>query len=177
VQLWRQPFETLERRAHLDENSTRAQLAALLPFYASPSAPLRHGRVLHLKGHFVGDDGAVHYYQLARPSNEELMASSAHQIEKIILLQGKQNASYWLGLIAYQRGNYSAALDYFTKRTLFFTPNNPWTNGARYNLARTFEVAGDAEKARLQYASNDASPDYLGELLRAKWLKQVAAKK
>jgi hypothetical protein len=113
---------------------------------------------------------------LARPSNEELAASSAHPLEKLVLLRAKQSAGYWLGLLAYQRANYPAAIDYFTKRTLLFTANNPWANGARYNLARTFEAVGDAERAILQYDGNDRSPGYLGDLLRAKWLRQTAKK-
>ena len=148
----------------------------MLPFYAMPSAPLRRGRMLYLKGKFVGDDGATHYYQLARPSNQELSASSAHPVEKLVYLRGKQDASYWFGLIAYQRGNYPAAVDYFARRTLEFMPDGPWTDGARYNLARTFEAAGEPERAILQYDSNASSPGYLGDLLRAKWLKEEGEK-
>jgi hypothetical protein len=177
VRLWSEPFETLERRSHLDRRSVQAQLALLLPFYGIPSAPLRRGRVLHLKGKFVGDDGAIHYYQLARPSNAELSASSAHPMEKFVFLRGKQDASYWSGLIAYQRANYVAAADYFARRTLELTPDSPWTEGARYNLARTFEAAGDTERAILMYASSAGSRGYPGALLRAEWLKRKPAKR
>jgi tetratricopeptide (TPR) repeat protein len=170
VRLWSWPFETLQRRSHLDHKGVQLQLAAQLPFYAMPSAPLRHGRILHLKGKLVGDDGATHYYQLARPSNAELSASSAHPLEKLVYLQGKQDATYWSGLISYQRDNYPAAVDYFARRMLELFPDSPWTNGARYNLARAFEAAGDTERAILVYESSAGSPDYLGELLRAKWL-------
>ena len=176
VRLWPEPFETLKRRSHLDRQSVQAQLALLLPFYGIPSAPLRHGRILHLKGKFVGDDGAIHFYQLARPSNAELSASSAHPLEKFVYLRGKQNASYWSGLIAYQRANYPAAADYFARRTLEPMPDGPWTEGARYNLARTFEAAGDTERAILLYASSVDSRGYLGALLRANWLKKKPTK-
>jgi hypothetical protein len=172
VQLWLRPFETLQRRSNLTWEGVQARLVAALPFYAMPSAPLLRGRVLYLKGKFIGDDGAMHYYQAARPSNEELSASSAHVLEKLVYLRGKQDAGYWAGLIAYQRGNYPAAIDYFTTRTLLFTPNGPWTTGARYNLARAFEASGDPERAILQYGNDPDSPGYLGDLLRAKWLKQ-----
>jgi hypothetical protein len=177
ARLWLQPYETLDRRLHLDERGVQTRLAAMLPFYGMPTAPLRRGRVLQLKGRFVGDNGATQYYQKARPSNEELSISSAHPMEKFVYLRGKQDASYWLGLIAYQRQNYPSAIDYFTKRTLLFTPDGPWSDGARYNLARTFEAVGDVERAVLQYESNESSPGYLGDLLRAKWLKKGAEKK
>ena len=97
-------------------------------------------------------------------------------MEKLIYLRGKQDASYWLGLIAYQRGNYPVAIDYFARRTLEFMPSGPWSDGARYNLARTFEASGEPERAILQYDSNADSPGYLGDLLRAKWLKQKTIK-
>jgi hypothetical protein len=176
VRLWLQPFETLQRRSQLDRRDVQARLAATLPFYAMPSAPLRRGRVLYLKGKFVGDDGATHYYQLARPSNAELSASSAHPMEKLVYLRAKQDASYWLGLIAYQRGNYPTTIDYLVNRTLLVMPDGPWADGARYNLARTFEATGEKERAILQYNGNAGSPGYLGDLLRAKWLKQEKGK-
>jgi TolA-binding protein len=112
----------------------------------------------------------MHYYQLARPSNAELSASSAHPLEKMVYLRGKQDATYWSGLISCQRDNYTAAVDYFGRRMLELFPHSPWTNGARYNLARTFEAAGDTERAILVYESDADAPGYLGELLRAKWL-------
>ena len=37
-------------------------------------------------------------------------------------IQGKLDASYWLGLIEYEQGEYAAALDYFRVRTLQFEP-------------------------------------------------------
>ncbi len=170
--LWTMPFETFYQRSHLNRKAAIGQLATLLPFYAMPGAPLHRGRMLYLKGQLVGDTSATVFYQKARPSNEELMASSAHALEKMVYHRGKQDASYWLGLVAFQRGNYTAATDYFAKRTLLAMPNGPWTNGARYNLARTFEAAGETEKATLQYANNEDSPGYLGDLLRAKWLTE-----
>jgi hypothetical protein len=176
VRLWTWPFETLDRRRRLDPRGVQARLAMMLPFYAKPGAPLRRGRVLQLKGKFVGEDGATNYYQAARPSNEEVSASSAHVFEKLVYLRGKQDATYWLGLIAYQRGNYPSAVHYFARRTLELAANGPWSDGARYNLARTFEAAGDPERAILQYSSNGDSPGYLGDLLRAKWLKRETDK-
>lgn len=172
TQLWLRPFETMLRRSHLAPEEVQARLMAMLPFYGMASAPLRRGRVLYFKGKFVGDDSATSFFQQARPSNAELAASSSHPMEKLIYLRGKQDASYWLGLISYQRANYPTAIDYFTTRTLLATPNGPWSNGARYNLARTFEAQGDRERAILQYAGDTNSLDYLGRLLRAKWLKQ-----
>jgi tetratricopeptide (TPR) repeat protein len=171
---WRLPLETLDRRGRIAWPAVQARLRAMLPFYVIPSAPLYRGRVLYLRGKFVGEDGATAYFQAARPSNEQLQASSADPIEKVLRFQGKLDASYWLGLIAQDRGKYDAAVDYFTNRTRppLISPDGPWTDGARYNLARAYEASGDVQKAILFYGNNDSSPGYHGDLLRAKWLAE-----
>ncbi len=172
VRLWQHPFQTLLRRSNLDRRQVQARLLAMLQFHVIPAAPLSRGRILYLKGRLVGDDGAMQYYQAARPSNAELRASSIAQIEKLMLLRGKQDATYWCGLIAYQRGDYEAAVDYFMKRTLEAYPGGPWTGGGRYNLARAYEASGRTERAILMYGLDAFSPGYLGNLLRAKWLRE-----
>jgi hypothetical protein len=196
TRLWLRPFETLYRRSRLGWDDVRAWLVNMMqPFYwiyeertvvrseetgtrteqerVIRAAALGKGRILHLKGRFVGEDGAIFFYQMARPSNQRLMYSSAPLENKLIHLRGKQDASYWTGLITYQRRNYSAAIDWFTKETLLAYPNGPWTNGARYNLARAYEASAQTERAVLQYGSDASSPGYHGDLLRAKWLQEL----
>ena len=172
VQLWQHPFETLLRRSNLDRRQVQARLAALLQFYVIPAAPLYRGRTLYLKGKLVGDDGAMQYYQAARPSDAARQASSADAFVKEMLKRGKIDATYWCGLIVYQRGDYDSAVDYFMKRTLEAYPDGPWTSGARYNLARAYEASGRTERAILTYGLDARSPGYLGNLLRAKWLSE-----
>jgi hypothetical protein len=155
------------------ENSQQSTAAKLI----SHPAPLLRGRVLSLKGKFTGDDGAVHYLQIARPSLQSLVTSSEPDDEKQAKVWAKENASYWLGLIAYQRGNFAAAIDYLQKRTIEDTPNGPWTSGARYNLARTYEADGKIRLATLLYTSDTSVPGYEGNILRAKWLEELAEKK
>ena len=184
ARLWLRPFETLDRRLRLDWPGVQSRLVALLPFFAMSSAPLHQGRIQHLKGTFAGDDGAIFCYQKARPSNEELALSSAHQIEKMLFLRAKQDASYWSGLIAYQQGHYEAAIDYFATRTLQGAPrtpqgapNSPWFFGAQYNLARAYEAAGETGNAIIVYEGNNLSPGYFGDLVRAKWLRNLKGEK
>ncbi|MCD4726406.1 MAG: hypothetical protein K8R46_02000, partial [Pirellulales bacterium] len=172
VRLWQHPFQTLLRRSNLDRRQVQARLLAMLQFHVIPAAPLSRGRILYLKGRLVGDDGAMRFYQAARPSNAELRASSIKLDEKVLLLLGKQDATYWCGLIAYQRGDYNTAVDYFMKRTLEAYPSGPWTGGARYNLARAYEVSDQTKRAILMYGLDASSPGYLGNLLRAKWLRE-----
>ena len=101
--------------------------------------------------------------------------AEAAAIDAAMSARGKQDASYWLGLIAFKRGNYGAATDYFVKRTLEASPGGPWTHGAKYNLARTFEATGQFDKAIQQYEADTASPAHRGNLLRARWLKTLHA--
>ena len=98
------------------------------------------------------------------------------------ILTKKYTASYWLGLIAYDRGEWSSAADFFQKRTLDFfkdqtsgeSPTGFWTAGAGYNLARTYEQQGEFNKAIVLYIE-DKSPQRHGNLLRARWLKRISS--
>jgi hypothetical protein len=137
-------------------------------------APLYKGRVRYLKGKFQGDDAATRQYQIARPGKGAIRFSSMGEEEKLLKSWAKCTASYWSGLMAYQQGQeyYSTAVDWFWNQTLEAFPNSRWTNGARYNLARTYEITGETQRAVLLYGSNSESPGYYGDQLRARWLDE-----
>ena len=61
--------------------------------------------------------------------------------------RGKHDASYWLGLIAFEQGNYPSAIDYFTKRTLDAVPDSPWTPAATYNVGPRLRGPGQPKQA------------------------------
>ena len=212
AQLWTLPYETLQRRWQLNPREIVSQLRELLPFHIMPSSPLYRGRVLYLKGHFTGEQGATSFYQAARPSDQDLAkgfeaATSAIgklprqqqartfegvQQETRAYVVGKLDASYWLGLIAFEQGNDASAIDYFTKRTLgaYPYPNNPWRDAAPYNIARAYEASGQRRNALEWYRRSEfrpgvsgslislgvsgslLSPDVYGSLLRAHWLEK-----
>jgi hypothetical protein len=228
----------LELIQDTDEMKAKRMIEAMQSFAATYSAPLYKGRVLHLKGQFSGGEGeksAISYYQMSRPSPEEMEKIYAKQfaifvraaiaddkelspeeaeeivrnvvqsimtgrrlenethrklaehvaaqggpsIDWLIALvrAGKVDASYWLGLVTYENGGLGAAVDYFAKRTLDDPDAAKWTDGARYNLARSIETAGAIPEAVTLYRQNSKSPDALGQLLRAKWLEEVNEKK
>ena len=85
---------------------------------------------------------------------------------------GKCYASYWLGALAMEQGNYASAIDYFSNRTLAVGPTSQWTLGAQYNLARAYEASGQRDKAIQLYQANGSSPGAYGNALRARWLKE-----
>ena len=111
-------------------------------------------------------------------SDEEKQAAAAAlqrqalQILMTNILYGKEDATYWLALTAYDRGNYASAEDYLSKRILERTPNSPWRHGALFNLAQTAEAAGQIERAAMIYQSDAEAPDAYGRLLRARWLSE-----
>jgi len=172
-----------------------------------PVAALWRGRVLHLLGRFTGDEGANFFYQLSRPPDIDLeqQALRAVELAKALVQRGpegrataeqlvhatdqnialirraKEDASYWLGLAAFERAGreqrrdlYETAIDYFSQRTLAATPGGPWTHGAEYNLARTYEALGRSDEARRTYRQDEDAPQHHGNMLRARWLEGAA---
>ncbi|MBN2293570.1 MAG: hypothetical protein JXM70_14165, partial [Pirellulales bacterium] len=53
----------------------------------------------------------------------------------------------------------------------------PWTSGAKYNLARIYESAGDLKQAIRLFKADTDSPGMAGNLLRIKWLQDRLASK
>jgi hypothetical protein len=201
VSLWPMPFERQLRRAKLtipEQQSLLREMAHIeLLSVATPVGPakrrrpeddeeqreerqvetvfpLRTGRPLHLRGEFDGPEGAKRFYMLARPSARE-MATVNNQDARIFINRAKQDATYWLGLIAVEQGKeHTVLVDLFLHKTLEAFPDGRWASGARYNLARSYEESGELEKAIELYEADD-SPQRHGNLLRAKRLKEKAA--
>jgi tetratricopeptide (TPR) repeat protein len=163
--------------------------------------PLTQARQLHLQGTFAtreeGRPGAKGLYMqarvptaaieqlgtsrevqeamgLVRGANEgDLVWRSRLGASHMFAIQGKQHATYWLALSHYETGNPEAAIKWLQQRTLDASPNGPWTSGARYNLARAYELLGKYSDARTIY-EEDQSPQSHGNHLRAKLLKKWA---
>jgi hypothetical protein len=89
-----------------------------------------------------------------------------------MMARGKQDATYWLGLMEEERGNFKSADLYLFKKTIETDPQIPnvWRDGARFNLARLVESQGDLDRAAMLYRSDPEAPDIHGRLLRERWL-------
>ena len=172
ARLWSLPYASIYAGIQMDG-------AALMPFQVDRSRSLWKGRVLHLKGKLGGDEGATHYYQAARLPDAQLEAAvAAKRLRpewKAFFVRAKQDASYWLGLVSFELGNYRAAIDYFLTRTLAASPDGPWTHGAKYNLGRTYEASGKYDQAAQQYEADPHWAGYHGNALRARWLRAAVA--
>jgi tetratricopeptide (TPR) repeat protein len=140
----------------------------------APQAPLYKARIKHLKGELTGESNAIALYQMARPSDADLDATKFIRPEdKATYRTGKQDAAYWLALLAFEQRKFDSARDSLVKRVLEATPGSAWIGGAKYNLARAEEAEGKFAEAILQYRANAELPDGQGNLLRGAWLETV----
>jgi hypothetical protein len=183
VRLWGLPYERILLRfapqyrettiTALNEEMLPYRLDLLPPEYQAPAINLQRGRVLHLKGLLAAEEGepsANRFYQNARLADQDIDSAALNETQRAILHRAKDDASYWLGLVAYDRGRFSTAIDHLQKRTLDADQNSRWANGARYNIARAHEAQGQWEQAVELYQSM-TDPQRHGNLLRARFLK------
>lgn len=162
-------------------------------------SPLLKARVRHFSGKYyehphesdpaLRDLSINRRYQEARHSDEYLKEIEAQRNDFAwdLLYRMKRNATYWLGLVAYDLNNYDTARSYF-ELVLKEPSSTNWTAGARYNLGRTYEAEADAAKeaARKTELRQKAIATYRGTFLdappddqsleRAKWLERQTAK-
>ncbi len=205
AEIWQLPYRTLERRLALGPKAVFHLLVDYISFIELGGGSLYKGRVLHLKGRLVDEQGgAIAYYQRARPRDRDVLAGEQKHVQALYgqmfeqakeqlgdkltpevnerikeraallvnielqaILQGKLDASYWLGLIEYDQGQYPSALDYFNFRVLPLDHELAWAAGAHYNVGRSLEAGGQRAKAIKEYESSGGA----GNLVRAAWLR------
>lgn len=176
VDLWHRPLQPLRIFENATSPITREEfLAFFMPSNEDPDGSrtptyLTIGRSMHLMRKFTGDQNTLQYYQLARPSKSDIDDQAGELMAKAFERQ-KEIASCWLGIIAFERKQYSVAVDYFQKRTLDAFPKGGMRHPAKYNLGRTYEALGDVDRAIELYEEDDKSPQYHGNAIRAKRLR------
>jgi hypothetical protein len=138
----------------------------------------------------VMENGAKYYYIRALPTQEQIHEMDRMVRDRIEISPGKylspefarayqqkrDAAAYWLGLVAFEQGDLSTAAEYFGPMTLDAYPDGPWSNGARFNLARCDELQGKSSEAIKLYEA-DKSPQRYGNRLRAAGLKEKSPEK
>jgi tetratricopeptide (TPR) repeat protein len=193
VQLWQRPLQAIADEFTLPMTESKPfrpmAVAEFQPFADRPL--LWKARVLHFQGNKgkraaersdplaqerAGHQDALALYQdpTVRPSDATL--AKLAPAKQAVYGAAKSAASYWLGLLSYDRGNLDVAATWLGARSLDREPAGKWANSARYNLARTFERQGRVEDAiKLLEATPEDAPQRHGNLVRARQLAVQAA--
>jgi tetratricopeptide (TPR) repeat protein len=185
VELWPFPLNSLLEEYNLP---IEARLLAAQRFQIFAQRPrLWKARVLHFQGNKeipldersdplaqpnLGHRKATRLYLNPRVRPSEKILSTLEPAQQDIYRRTKADASYWLGLLSYDVGNYQVAADWLETQIPKANPTSPWTAGARYNLARVYEALGKVAEA-IALLEEDNSPQRHGNLLRARQLRET----
>jgi hypothetical protein len=190
TRLWEFPWETLRRRRQ--EPTIRALLSELAPLsvaleerrpgdgMARVVRPLYVARLREFRGDMEGAEGAKAAYLTARPSAaaiaEALKRSPPAETDAVKRLYEamKQDATYWLGVLTLNEGDAETAVDYLGRMTLEASPDGPWSDAARVNLARGLLLLGNRKQA-VAMLEADQSPQRFGSRLLASRIGPEAA--
>lgn len=186
--LWDQPFQAIADEYSIPLSRRTLAKQEFQPFADLPL--LWKARVMHFQGNKdkrfeerndplaearAGHQDALKLYQdrTVRPSDDAL--AKLEEAKRTAYEASKSAASYWMGLLSYERGNYEVAATWLGKRALERDPHGKWAEGARYNLARTYEAMGQLDQAiKLLQSDPEDAPQRHGDLVRAKRLKDKA---
>lgn len=90
-------------------------------------------------------------------------------------LLAKRYAKFWIGIVCYENGKITTAIEHFEEEEK--DPMNGsgqlWSRAISYNLARAYEKMGLYDFAIDRYGKHPSGPASRGNLLRAKWLKEL----
>ncbi|MFN3189330.1 MAG: tetratricopeptide repeat protein [Aureliella sp.] len=164
--------------------------------------PAANGRLNHLLGVFeseINEKGALSLYMDCRfddeslrqltynpavqqelgiprqPGEEKEQHDRKVQQAQIVFRKAKVDAAFLMAQLHFDRGNYDAAENWFSKRVI--DNQNPlaakWNAIARYSLARIYQEQGEIDKAAEQLTFED-SPMEAGNRLRLRYLRKLA---
>ena len=182
VRLWPQPFQAILDERAMSQTERRQAALRFVAFAQRPR--LWKARVLHFQGTHdipasqrnnplarpdLGHEKATTLYLDPRIRPPKALLENIEPANRIVFDRIKVDASYWLGLLRFDLGDYEVAAHWLKDQTLESEPDGPWAAGARYNLARTYERLGRTEEAAKLLATGD-SPQSYGNKLRARWL-------
>lgn len=88
-----------------------------------------------------------------------------------IIVDVRRRATYWLGIAAFDAGNFDVAANHLSMRLLDEEEVKELTPGTRFNLARAYEQLGNFDKAR-EILFQDDSVQRFGSELRARQLPE-----
>jgi hypothetical protein len=179
IKLWDLPFRTLRDQLALGKSARQTEGFAFEPFAVRPI--LWKARTRHFQGRRKsvakpGGEPLDDHHEAAqlytnkdvRPTEREI-AKATSGSQRRVESTAKLNATYWLGLVSFDDGNYEVAAHWFAHPELT-KQGSPWITGARYNLARTLEMQDKLDEA-IKLLETDTGPQQHGNKLRARQLK------
>lgn len=189
VQLWAAPFDFIGKQLSLKEKTRNAIALEFRPFTWRPM--LWKARALHLRGKLETEEdaakqaalqndalydaandhreaGQLYMHRGVRPSEQKL--AKVPNEKRRIYERTKAIATYWLGLLQYDLGNYESAQQWLSNDTLKAPSASHLSAGVQYNMARAYEAAGNKTKAAELLAASDSLQKH-GDRLRARRLE------
>ncbi len=181
VGLWDHPYQVIAEQLDLSRSLRTRAAIEFEPFVHKPQ--LWKARLQHFRGaagravdknrgnlEFSINDhreaGRLYTDENVRPTDRVIERLEADDVRRAWNAT-KQNATYWQGLLSYDRGDYQVSHNWLEKAAQF----EPWQTGALYNRARAREALGRDEEAIELLESSDG-PDSRGNRIRAARLKQ-----
>lgn len=182
VRIWDVPFRALRAQLALGPTARYEDAIAFEPFAWCPTlwkARMRHiqGRKQQQQSGRAGSDeeavddhrDAARLYasQEVRPTDRKIANQSEEK--RRIDTAAKLNATYWIGLLKFDAGDFNTSADWLARPELT-AGDSRWGGGARYNLARALEALGKLDEA-IALLNADKSPQQHGNRLRAQSLQ------
>ncbi|MCO6045442.1 hypothetical protein NG895_16145 [Aeoliella sp. ICT_H6.2] len=203
VSLWDYPFETIALQLHGPEGMASSDVRRIRVLAAREFEPFVHkpllwkARLLAFRGssgqlidasrgnletsmHDLRDAGRAYTSERVRPTDDKIEALKADDARRA--WEGaKANATYWQGLLSYERGDYQVSSNWLEKSAALAKEKvdssnddaaaawGKWHDGAIYNRARALEAMGQIDQARELLESSEG-PQAVGNRLRARRL-------
>ncbi|MCH2115128.1 MAG: tetratricopeptide repeat protein [Pirellulales bacterium] len=186
--LWRVPHQAVLDEYAMTESQREEAAMVFLGFVQRPR--LWKARVLHFQGtkeipadqlddplseEDLGHDKAKSLYLDPRVRPPASILEKVAPGKQALYRRVKGDASYWLGLLCYDLGDYEVAVDWLKEWTLDADPRGPWTAGARYNLSRAYEALGRIDEA-MDLLTTGVTPQNYGDQIRARQLQKQTEK-
>lgn len=189
VSLWAYPFETIAQQLHGPEGASSRAVQEIRVRAAREFEPFVHkprlwkARLLAFRGHTgqsidesrgnlqttvndLRDAGRAYTSPLVRPTDDKIEALQSEEAHRA-WAGAKDNATYWQGLLSFDRGDYQVSSNWLEKAAT----SPKWHDGALYNRARALEALGQIDEAR-QLLESSEGPQAVGNRLRARRLAQ-----
>lgn len=180
VVLWPHPYQVLADQLTLGRTARTMAALEFEPFVHKPR--LWKARLLDFRGASGKtvdanrgnletsvddhrDAGRLYTHENIRPPQNTIEQLEADDVRRAWSTT-KRNATYWLGLLSYNRGDYQVALNWLEKSQA----DEFWQHGATYNRARALEALGRIDEA-IELLNSSGGPQSFGNRLRARRLE------